>query len=209
MELLLGTTIRVVNFIVTTALLTNVAIPGIALAPFAALLAWYLARRRRLKGVREGLAGAAYSAFLVVPCILLIIALVKGRLPSSVVGVCFVALHIVWLIGPVAFWGLYDPELDHLFQGQDSHSPNLIRSSFDDIVFWVMVSLWVGSAFTTFKAWRLVEEVTVERLVSFRFMLPYALACLSVWTFYLTARFGIIFPDTCSELDAVLAGCVP
>ena len=209
MGLLLANTVGVVNFIVTVALLTDVAIPGIILAPFAALLAWYLARRRGLKGVREGLAGAAYSAFLVAPCILLMIVLVRGRLPCSVVRVCYVALYIVWFIGPVVFWGIYDPELDNPFQDSDSRSPGLIGWSIDDVVFWVMVSLWVGSAFTTFRAWRSVEEVTIEHLTSFRFMLPYALACISVWTFYLSARYGIIFPDTCSEFDAVLAGCIP
>ncbi len=209
MELLLGTTIRVVNFIVTVALLTDVAIPGIVLAPFAALLAWYLARRRGLSGVREALAGAAYSAFLVAPCILLVAVLVKGRLSGAVVKVCYVALYIVWLIGPVVFWGLYDPEPGYQLLGSDLSSTSPIGSSIDEVIFWVMVSLWVGSAFATFKAWRLIEQVTIEHLVSFRFMLPYALACLSTWTFYLSARYLPGFFTVCSELDAALAGCIP
>ena len=160
MDLLLANTVGVVSFLVTATLFTDVALPGLALAPLAALLAWYLARRRELRGVREALAGAAYSAFLVAPCILLIVVLVKGRLPCSVVKACYVALYILWLIGPVVFWGIHEPEPSSQLLGSDLSSLSPIGSSIDDVVFWAMVSLLVGSAFTTFKAWRFIEEVT-------------------------------------------------
>ena len=209
MGLLSANTVGLVSFLVTAALFIDVAIPGLALAPFAALLAWCLARRRGLRGVREALAGAACSAFLVAPCILLVIVLVKGRLSGSVVKACYVALYIVWLIGPVVFWGIYESEPGYQLLGSDLSSTSPIGSSIDEVVFWVMVSLWVGSAFATFKAWRLIEQVTIEHLTSFKFMMPYAFVSLSIWTFFLSARYLPGFFTVCSEQQAALAGCPP
>lgn len=188
MELLLLNTVGLTTFLVTTTLVLDVAIPGLVLAPFAALLAWYLSRRTGLRGLREAVAGAAYSAFLVAPCILLLIVLFRGRLSGSVVKACYVALYIVWLIGPVVFWGIYEAETGYQLPDSDLSSTSLIGSSIDNVVFWLMVSLWIGSALMTFKWWRSIEEVTIEHLTSFRFIMPYALACLSTWAFFLSVR---------------------
>ena len=207
--MLLANTVGLASLLVTAALFTDVAIPGLALAPFAALLAWYLSRRVGLRGAREALAGAAYSAFLVAPCILLMIVLFRGRLSGSVIKACYVALYIVWLIGPVVFWGIYEPEPGYQLPDSDLSGTSLIGTSIDDVVFWVIVSLWIGSALMTFKWWRSIEVATIEHLTSFRFIMPYALACLSIWAFFLSARYLTGFIEVCSERDAALAGCIP
>ena len=180
------------------------ALPGLVVSPIAGLLAWWLARRRWLSGGREALVGVAYSVCLFLPWILLMVALKKGRLSSSTVNNWCILLHLAWLIGPVISFGIVGAN----FQTLDSDPrPNFWWVGFS--VFWGMVVLWVGSATMTVKWWSGVEYVTVECLTSYRFIVPYTLAAVCLWTFagYMWVWDRIEQP--CTGLDATLGACIP
>ena len=190
--------------IVTGVMLVLIAFPGLLVSPIAGLIAWRLARGRLLSGGREALAGVAYSICLFLPWVLLVVALRKGSLSSSTVNKSYMLLYLAWLIGPlitVGITGAYFPSL------VSDPRPEYWWVSLG--VFSGMVILWVGSAGMTRKWWNGVEDVTVDCLISIRFILPYALACVCLWTFYLFAQSGIGIEDACSEQQAVLAGCPP
>ena len=160
-----------------------IALPGLIFSPIAGLIAWQLARNRWLNGGREALSGVVYSACLILPWILLIVALRRGSLSSSTIKRCYILLYLAWLIGPVIAFATTSAN----FQTLDADPrPDFWWVGFS--IFWGMLFLWIGSAAMTLKRWNGVEEdAVVECLTSFRFILPYALACVCVWTFSLYA----------------------
>ena len=179
-----------------------VALPGLVFSPIAGLITWRLARGRSLSGGREALAGVAYSICLFLPWILLVVALRRESLSSSTVNKSYILLYLAWLIGPLMAFGI-----------TGAHFQSLVADPRPEYwwvtvgVFLAMVILWVGSAGMTRKWWSGVEDVTVECLISFRFILPYALACFCVWIFAVFVQTGMGIEDACSERQAALAGC--
>ena len=189
---------------ITGFMLILIAFPGLLVSPIAGLIAWRLARGRLLSGGREALAGVVYSICLFLPWILLVVALRKGSLSRSAVNKCYILLYLAWLIGPLITVGITGAYFQSLVSDP---RPEYWWVSFG--VFSGMVILWVGSAGMTRNWWNGVEDVTVDCLISIRFILPYALACVCVWTFFVFAQSGIGAEDACSEQQAVLAGCPP
>ena len=185
-------------------MLVLIAFPGLVVSPIAGLIAWRVARGRLLSGGRETLAGVAYSVCLFLPWILLVVALRRGRLSSSTVNNCYILLYLAWLIGPLITFGIMGAN----FQTLDSDPrPNFWWVGFS--IFWGMVFLWVGSAAMTVKWWSGVEDVTAGCLTSFKFIMPYALACVCLWTLYIYMWVWEHVDQPCSGLDATLGACIP
>ncbi len=196
--------IGIAPLMITLFMFSLIAVPSLVVSPIAGLIAWWSARGRLSNGVREALAGLAYSICLFLPWILLVVALRRGSLSSSAVNKCYILLYLAWLIGPLITLGITGA----YYQSQVS-DPRPEYWWVSLVVFCGMVILWVGSAGMTMKWWSGVEDVTVECLISFRFILPYVLACVCLWSFFVVARLGIGMEDACSEQQAMLAGCPP
>ena len=77
-------------------------IPGLVWAPFAGLIAWYMARARGLPAVRYGVAGAFYSALFLLPWIYLVGSMMGLRFPHSCVRLTYIAVYGSWQLGPMA-----------------------------------------------------------------------------------------------------------
>ena len=202
-------TLALVPLLVFAFMVYLMAIPGLVVSPIAGLLAWWLARRRRLGGGREALAGIAYSVCLFLPWILLMVALKKERLSSSTVNNFYILLHLAWVIGPfislwISLWivGANSPVLD------SDPRPDYWWVGF--VIFWGMLFLWIGSVAMTLKWWSGVDkDVTVECLTSFKFIVPYALACVSLWIISVQMWVWQRIEQPCTGIDATLGACTP
>ena len=168
---------------VTVVLAFLVALPGLAWSPFAALIAWRLARRRGLSGGRYALVGAAYSVFLLVPWLYLAVSLLGRRPPGFVVQLIYRLLYFAWLVGPIVFWGQYMAGigvlwLDFIWGGDTSeildHDRRLVVYS----VWSTMILMWIGSGVMSLGKWESDNDVTDHALMSVRFITPFALAWL-------------------------------
>ena len=91
-----------------------VAPMGLVWSPFAALITSRMARNRGLDGGRYALAGATSSIFLLLPWILLVIGLRKGRLHPTALQYMYIFVHLAWLLGPIAVCGQFVASLDSL-----------------------------------------------------------------------------------------------
>lgn len=197
--------VGIAPIMVTIFMVLLIAIPGLIASPIAGLIAWWSARGRFLNGGRVALAGVAYSICLFLPWILLVVALRRGSLSTSTVNKCYFLLYVAWLVSPLITFAIMG-STDSNPLGSDPR-PDFWWVGFT--LFLAMVILWVGSAAMTRKWWSGAEEVTVERLTSFRFITPYALTSVCLWTFYLYMWVWEHINETCSERDAALAGCIP
>ena len=185
-------------------MLSLIAIPGLIASPVTGLIAWWLARRRWLNGGREALAGIAYSVCLVLPWILLVVALRRGCLSSSTTNRSYLILYLAWLFGPLVTFGIVGAN----FQTLDSEPrPDYWWVGFS--IFWGLVFLWVGSAAMTIKWWSGIKDVTVECLTGYRFIMPYALATICLWTTfgYMWVWERIVPP--CTAIESTLRECIP
>ena len=196
--------VGIAPIIVSGFMFVLIAIPGLIVSPIAGLIAWWSARSRWSKGGREALAGVAYSICLFLPWILLVVALRRGSLSSSAVNKCYILLYLAWLIGPLITFGIMGANLQTL---DFDPRPNFWWVSFT--LFLAMVFLWIGSAAMTLKWWSGAEDVTVERLTSFRFITPYALASVCLWTLYIYMRVWEQIDQPCIGLDATSGACIP
>ena len=188
MSILLNTTlvggIVIYGSLVVLLVQSQLAYLGLLWSPFAALISWRLARRRGLGGARPVVAGAAYSVFLLVPWVLLLVVLLGRRLPRSVVTLLFILLYSAWLIGPILFWGQYVAMNDVVrltfIWGPGNGAPDNWLVAY---VGWaVVILIWFGSVFL--NRWESDDSVTYDQLMSVRFITPFALA----WAVNLTVN---------------------
>ena len=184
--------IAVGPLLIEFVLLFFVAVLGLVWSPFAALITRRLALRRGLDGGRYALAGAAYSVFLMFPWLLLVITMIRVRLPRSVVLWSYVLLYLVWLVGPIIFWGQFVAHIGYVmtFGLGGGLSENLKPD--DPLVaygvFAVMILMWVVSGTISWRVSSSVHDVTVDELMSLRYIMPFAL----VWVCTLFA-YGYLF----------------
>ena len=165
---------------VTSFLGFFVVIPGLAWSPFAALMAWWMARRRGMGGGLYALRGAAFSVFLLVPWFLMVAALHWCSVPVSMLRWSYGLLFSVWLAGPIVFWGQYVAEINFL-QTLGLGSVTQIDPDRPFIAYGVLIGMvvaWVVSAVTTLKLFesKYVVDVGPEDLANLRGMMPYILA---------------------------------
>ena len=149
-------------------------------SPFAALITWRLTTRTELSTSRMFLTGGAYSTFMLIPWILLVIMLIKQRLPKHVITLSNALLFLAWLIGPIVFWGQYAAGIGLLTGGGDPGEfvePNLRILGY--VVWSAMLSTWICTGFMSLKKWGDYESVVVDDLLSFRYITPFALAWVS------------------------------
>ena len=167
----------------TLVMVFLLVVPGLMWSPIAGLISWHNARNSWLNGGREALVGVAYSICLLLPWILLAVALKKGRLSSSAVNSFYFILYFAWLIGPIVFFGQAGAQFEVLQFNVGAGTPKpdywLVAYS----LFFGMLILWIGSGFIKLNAWwiskddvTVAEEVMVDDLIRFRFIMPYALA---------------------------------
>lgn len=163
-----------------------VALPGLIWSPFAALITWRMAQRRGLDGRRYALAGAACSVFLLLPWVLLIVASLRRHLPVLVVKLSCILAYTVCLIGPIAMGGQFVLTVESLmnpglgFLGVEDPKPVLpIMTSALPIItygmFAAMLAAWAVSGVLSWKTWWDHPDVTVEDMVTFRYIIPFAL----------------------------------
>ena len=75
---------------------------GVMFAPFAALICNVRARRMRLDLLRYSVAGFAYSAFLVFPCVYLLARMYGKSISSAMARVAYIVLYgVIWLFGSI------------------------------------------------------------------------------------------------------------
>lgn len=154
-----------------------VGVAGLVWSPIAVLIVRGLTRDRTFYGPRYGWESAACSVFLLLPWILLVVALVRGRLPCSALCFAYILLHLVWLIGPIVFWGQYILGMDIFWLGEgpdEIFAPGgwLVGYS----VFAAMILAWSGSVFSL-SGWHFGNrDVTLEELIRFRVIMPFVVA---------------------------------
>ena len=151
---------------VTGVLFLFFVVPGFVWSPFAALIAWYLARRRGLSARRYALVGAAYSIFLLVPWLRLIVGMLTQREPGFVGPVNFL-LYFAWLVGPIVFWGQYI-----VFVGQEEFGvfPLLVSVG----ILATMFIMWIASVVISLR--QAYDYYTDLPVMSFRYIMPFVLA---------------------------------
>lgn len=166
------------------------ALPGLAWSPFAALIAWRMARRNRINGGRYAIMGAASSVFLLLPWILLVGALHRG-VSDTAVRLSYVLLYLGWLVGPIMIWGQHVARFEILtslvLEGSSETEPEHPVLAYG--VFAAMVVMWTMSATLTLKKWNSVYDVTDHDLITLRHLTPFALA----WTCTLVVQGYMLF----------------
>ena len=156
---------------------------GLVWSPFAALITSRMARNRGLDGGRYALAGAISSIFLLLPWLLLVIGLRRGRLHPTVLQYTYIFVHLVWLLGPVVIWGQSIAEIEFLttleidFGHGSAYEPTYPVLSYSG--FGLMVTSWILSACVTAKVWSSRFEGELGEIVGFRYIIPFmgAWAC--------------------------------
>ena len=168
------------------------AIPCLAWSPIAAVITWYMARRKGLGGGRYALTGAASSIFMLLHWPILVATLLTGKVPVRTTRFCYILLYAVWLLGPIMFWGQYIAQVGWLqtlgFGGDlsreiDRSAPLLVFGGFA-----LMIVAWLASVTMTWKTWEAIPRAMVGDVASHNYMLPFAGAWLST-----VAVFGYLF----------------
>ena len=90
---------------VTNAMGALLVIPAILWTPGAALVTARLARSQGLDVRRHAVVGAWFSALLLVPWVLLLNAMRQGTASHREVRPAYISQHVVWLLGPIIYWG--------------------------------------------------------------------------------------------------------
>ena len=164
-------------WMVTTIMGFMVAPVGLVWSPFAALITSRMACNRGLDGGRYALAGATSSIFLLLPWLLLVIGLRRGRLHPTALQYTFIFVHLVWLLGPIVMWGQFVTALEFLMtlqvgvaQGQDLEPPNPVAAYSG---FGLIVTAWIVSACVTAKVWSSRFRGDIAEIVSFRYLTPF------------------------------------
>ncbi len=155
-----------------------VAGAGLVWSPIAGLIARDLSPGRGFFARSYGWPGTACSVFLLLPWILLVVALIKGRLPRSVLFLSYFLVYFAWLMGPIAFWGQYVAGIDIFWLGlNEGPDPNSAPGGWivGYGVLAAMIFLWLGSAVTTARAWESIDDVTPDQLVRFVAIMPFML----------------------------------
>ena len=159
---------------------------GLIWSPFAALIASQMARNRGLDGGRYALAGATSSIFLILPWLLLVIGLRRGRLHPIALQYTYVFVHLVWLLGPIVMWGQFVLSIESLMtqdvvfaEGVDREPPNPVEIY---SLFGLMVTSWIVSACVTARVWSSRFEEGLREIVGFRYMIPFVGAWASTFT---------------------------
>ena len=155
-----------------------VAPVGLVWSPFAALITSRMARNRGLDGGCYAIAGATSSVFLLLPWLLLVIGLRRGRLHPTALQYTYIFVHLVWLLGPIVMWGQYvlslqSPTPDVVFPGAGGEGlepPNLVEIY---SLFGLMVAAWVVSACVTAKVWSSRFRGELQEIVGFRYIIPF------------------------------------
>ncbi len=160
-----------------------VLLPSVAWAPFAAVITWRLARRQGLEGRRYALMGAVSSIFMLLHWPLLLVTLIRGRVPVRTTRLCYVLLHSAWLFGPIMFWGQFFAQFEFVMTlgimggplSEDLEPPLPLLSYCG---FALMVVAWLASVTMTWRMWPSIPGAGAEDVVSRRYILPFALAWL-------------------------------
>ena len=190
---MLGAAIIVFGPIMITGIVGFVVAPvGLVWSPFAALITLRVARNRGLDGGRYALAGAISSIFLLLPWLLLVIGLRKGRLHPIALQYIHIFVHLVWLLGPIVWWSQSIAFLEILptigigaAHGDDAEPLNPVV---DYSGFGLMVTAWIVSASMTAKVWSSRFKGELGEIVGSRYMVPFvgAWACtLALWGYLL------------------------
>ena len=179
-------------WMVTTIMVFMMA-PILVWSPFGALITSRMARNRGLDGGRYALAGAASSIFLLLPWLLLVIGLRRGRLHPIALQYTYIFVHLIWLLGPVAVCGQFVLSLESLTtpvvfaEDVDTEPPNpvVVYSGFG-----LMVTAWVVSACVTAKVWSSRFRGDLGEIVGFRYITPF----VGAWVCTLAVFGYLIFP---------------
>ena len=154
-----------------------VAPVGLVWSPFAALITSRMARNRGLDGGRHALAGATSSIFLLLPWLLLVIGLRRGRLHPTALQYTYIFVHLVWLLGPIVMWGQFVASLEFLMsleigiaQGYDAEPPNPVAAYGG---FGLIVTAWIVSACVTAAVWSSRFRGGLGEIVGFRYLIPF------------------------------------
>ena len=160
-----------------TAVLACVGFAGLVWAPLAAVFAWHIARGRGLDRRRHALAGAAYSVFLLLPWFLWVAEQLRPRMSGNVIQLSQVLLYVVWLLGPIFFWGQWyvNAGIPILFVGTEgSHEdPALDNWLAVYSVFAIMILMWIGSVVNSIRPRKLQNNV-----MAIGYIIPFSLAWL-------------------------------
>ena len=114
---------------------------------------------------------------------LLVVTLLRGRVPVRTIRLCYVLLHSAWLFGPIMFWGQFIARLEFVMtlgiMGgplSEDHVPPLPLLAYCG--FALMIVVWLASVTMTWRMWPSIHGAEVKDVVGHRFMLPFALAWL-------------------------------
>ena len=160
-------------------------------SPFAAVITWRIARRQGLDGGRYALMGAASSIFMLLHWPLLVVTLLTTRVPVWTTRLCYIMLYVVWLLGPIMFWGQFIARFDYLMtfgvgagSGVVDLEPPLPLPAYGG--FALLIVAWLASAVMTWRMWGSIPGDGVKEVVSHRYMLPFVLAwaCTACTWFY-------------------------
>lgn len=165
-----------------------VAPVGLLWSPFAALITSRMARNRGLDGGRYALAGATSSVFLLLPWLLLVIGLRRGRLHPTALQYTYIFVHLVWLLGPIVMWGQFVASLEFLMsleigiaQGYDAEPPNPVAAYSG---FGLIVTAWIVSACVTAEIWSSRFRGELGEIVGFRYLIPFVGAWVCTFVVY-------------------------
>lgn len=147
-----------------------------------------MARNRGLDGARYALAGATSSIFLLLPWLLLVIGIRRGRLHPIALQYTHIFIHLVWLLGPIVWWSQSIAFLEILptlgigaSHGEDAEPLNPVV---DYSGFGLMVTAWLVSASMAAKVWSSRFRGELAEIVRFRYLVPFvgAWVCtLALW----------------------------
>ena len=153
---------------------------GVVWAPFAAVIIQNSSARARANIDRPRLTGAAYSALMLIPWILLAVALSRQRLPKSLMVFSYGLLLLAWIIGPVVFWGQHAVGVGFLTGGGDAGqyvNPALRNLSY--AVWSAMLVAWTGCVLMFLKTCARGQITTAHDLLKARAYLPFVFSWLS------------------------------
>ncbi len=103
----LGTFVVIAAYVVISPAMLLIAAIGLVCAPFAAMVSWKAARKRRLKPGLYLVMGAMYSVAFLLPWLYLTARLRGNAFPPNAIRIGYFVLYATWLLGPISFWGTF------------------------------------------------------------------------------------------------------
>ena len=176
--------------LVVVVVLVYMAAIGLLFSPVAALATHLAARRKGLHSRRYVIAGALYSALLILPWLMLMMNLVtRNRRSTSTLAICLplVAVYSVWLFGPILLI-IVALSIETSIFGEEPASALFVGVAVGQLI--VMGLAWITSLL-------MIVNVNTEHgprpdgLIQHKYVAPFTGTLLSVLLLYIELELGL------------------